>query len=43
MGVKQASSCRGPEMRNETQQVTGNGAVGPREEETHLEHKLITV
>jgi len=30
--------------RNEgSMQVTGNGAAGPREEETHLKNKLITV
>lgn len=30
-------------MRNQRQQVPGSGAVGPREEETHLRSKLITL
>lgn len=41
VGVKQTCSYRDSEMRNQSQQVTGNGAVGPREEETHLKCKLI--
>lgn len=30
-------------MKNQSQQVTGNGALGPREEEAHLKRKLIIV
>lgn len=41
--VKQTCSYQDSEMRNQSQQITGNGPVGPREEETHLKCKLIAV
>lgn len=37
------SSYWGPKMRNKSEQVTGNGAVGLGEEETHLKNKVIMV
>lgn len=40
VGVKQTCSYRDSEMRNQSQQVTGNGAVGPREEELNCSQTL---